>query len=72
MATKARNRNWKTTEPSKRTARPVKLRFEGPGVKVSTGDFYWSDTENAFLECREGKDGLGLYAEHGWKVLGWK
>ncbi len=64
--------SWKTTQPPKRKTKPVRLRFSGPGVKVSQGNFYWSDSENAFLECCEGKDGLGLYKEDGWEVLGWR
>lgn len=63
---------WKTTEPPKRKTRPTKLRFRGPGVKVSQGNFYWSNSENAWLECVEGEDGVGLYKEDGWEVLGWK
>ena len=64
--------SWKTTKPPKRKTRPVKLRFQDSDGKISQGKFYWSGTENTWLECTEGKDGLGLYAEDGWKVIGWK
>lgn len=72
MPAAATRTSWKTTQPPKRTTRPVRLRFSGPGVKISQGDFYWSSTEKTWIECAEGKDTLGLYAEDGWKVLGWK
>ncbi|MBU6500958.1 MAG: hypothetical protein KGJ89_02425 [Patescibacteria group bacterium] len=65
---------WKTTRPPKRKVRPVKLRYRNiqMGVGVSRGDFVWSDRENAFLEVIEGPDGIGLYKDDGWEILGWR
>lgn len=64
--------NWKTTKPPKRKFKPVKLRFQDSSGKVGQGSFVWSDRENTWVEVCEGSDGLGLYEDDGWKILGWK
>ena len=67
--------SWKTSKPPKRKVRPVRLRYQDSSGKVRQGDFVWSDREKTWVECAEGlgrDDGVGLYEEDGWKVLGWK
>lgn len=62
---------WNTTNPPKRTQKPLKLRFQDDRGKISTGTFVWSKSENTWIECVAG-DGLGLYESDGYKVLGWR
>ena len=62
--------DWKTSEPPKRKNRPVKLRYQDSSGKIHQGSFVWSDGENTWVECAY--EGVGLYADDGWKVLGWK
>ncbi len=64
--------NWKTTEPPKRKVKPVRLRYQNSMGKIDTGNFVWSDRERTWIECADDQDGLGLYEDDGWKVLGWK
>jgi len=64
--------SWKTTKPPKRKVKPVQLRFKDSSGKVYQGNFVWSDGENTWVEVCNGPDGLGLYENDGWKVLGWK
>ncbi len=64
--------SWYKGEPRKRRKSTVTLRYQDADGTTSTGDFYWNDDENAWLESIEGPDGIGLYAEDGWKILGWK
>ncbi len=64
--------SWKTTKPPKSTVNSIRLRYQDSSGNVSSGNFVWSDRENTWIECVEGPDGIGLYEEDGWKVLGWK
>lgn len=50
--------------------RPVRLRYRDSSGKIYQGNFVWSDGENTWVECAE--EGVGLYEDDGWKVLGWK
>lgn len=63
--------SWKTTKPPKQKVKPVRLRFQDSSGKVYQGNFVWSDGENTWVEVCYGPDGLGLYENDGWKVLGW-
>lgn len=65
-------KSWNTTKPPKRKVKPIRLRYQDLAGKVSQGDFVWSDMENTWVECVEGPDGIGLYEDDGWKVLGWR
>lgn len=51
---------------------PVRLRYRNPMGNIYTGDFIWSDTEQAWVEVIDGQDGIALYESDGYKVLGWK
>ena len=64
--------SWKTTKPPKRKVRPVRLQYQDSLGNVYQGNFVWSYGERTWCECVEGPDGIGLYEEDGWKVLGWK
>ncbi|MDP3696688.1 MAG: hypothetical protein Q8R55_01495 [Candidatus Taylorbacteria bacterium] len=63
---------WKTTKPPKRKVKPVRLRYQDSNGNIRQGNFVWSDRENTWVECAEEPDGLGLYEDDGWKVLGWR
>ncbi len=65
-------KRWETSDPPKRTTKPIKLRYKDSSGRIYTGDFVWSIRENTWVECIEGPDGIGLYDDDGWKVLGWK
>lgn len=65
-------KNWNTTKPPKRTTKPVKLRFQDAQGNKHQGSFVWCPSENTWVECCDGPDGIGLYTEDGWKVLGWR
>lgn len=66
-------KNWKITSPPKnRKRKPVRLRYQDSSGKIYQGDFFWSDQEKTWVECVEGPDGIALYEEDGWKVLGWR
>ena len=62
--------DWKISEPPKRKTKPVKLRYQDSLGKIYQGNFVWSDGENTWIECAE--EGIGLYKDDGYKVLGWK
>ncbi len=65
--------SWKTTKPPKRKVKLIKLRYKDLRTgKIYTGSFFWSDTEQTWIECIDGPDGIALYESDGWKVLGWK
>jgi hypothetical protein len=64
--------SWKITEPPKKKTVPVRLRYRSPTGNIYTGDFFWSDTEQAWVEVIDGQDGTALYESNGYKVLGWK
>jgi hypothetical protein len=63
---------WMKTEPPKRRRSTLKLRYKSitPGwnPKPQVGRFFWSDSENAWLEA--GIEGVGLYSDE-YKVLAW-
>jgi hypothetical protein len=67
---------WKTTEPLHRTQKAVKLRYKNTKWenfgKPLIGEFVWSEQENTWVEVCEGEDGIGLYKEDGWAVVGWR
>lgn len=70
---------WKTSEPPKRKTRDgypkaIKLRYCYGNQKPHQGTFAWSDTENTWIEVVIGPnpDGIALYKEDGWRVLGWR
>lgn len=69
---KMSNTGWKTTKPPKRKRTPVRLRYQDYFGKIRQGDFVWSDMEQTWILCTDDPDGIALYAEDGWKVLGWK
>jgi hypothetical protein len=63
---------WNTTQPPKRILKPVRLRYQYQSLRPQTG--LWDKRENAFslITVGEDPDGLALYPEDGWKILGWK
>lgn len=65
---------WNTTQPPKRVLKPVKLRYQYLNSRPQMGSFYWDKRENAFslITVGEDRDGLALYPEDGWKILGWR
>lgn len=70
MATKTKA--WEKSEPPRVHAKLIRIRFQCSNGPIQIGTFYWSDDEMTFIESVEGEDGVGLYPEDGWKVLGWK
>lgn len=63
---------WNITKPRKRRKNPITLRYQqGDGPKQQ-GQFVWSDVEDAWVELCDHPDGIALYPDDGWKVLGWK
>ncbi len=66
--------SWSTTQPPKRVLKPVKLRYQDSWGDIHTGSFFWDKRENAFslITVGEDPDGLALYPEDGFKILGWK
>ena len=64
--------SWRTTKTPKRKTTLIKIRYKDSEGKVYVGNFFWSDTEKTWLESRDGPDGVGLYEDDGWEVLGWK
>lgn len=62
---------WKTSEPPKKQGKTVKLRYQDDRGKIRQGLFYWESTENTWIQCDD-PEGIGLYEQDGYKVLGWK
>lgn len=60
---------WKTSEPPK--IRVVKLRYQDDRGKIRQGVFFWDKIERTWVQCDD-MDGIGLYEQDGYKVLGWK
>lgn len=64
--------SWKTTAPPKRKQNPIILRFQQDDHPPQEAPFVWSDMENTWVEASDDPDGVALYPDDGWKVLGWK
>jgi len=62
---------WNTTKPPKRKQNPVIIRFKSWAGHIGRGKFVWSESENAFIQCIDGPDGIGLY-DNDYTILGWK
>ena len=62
---------WNKTKPPKRIQKPVTLRYSS-GTTTYQGKFVWCERENAFVQCIDGPDGIALYLEDGYKILGWR
>ncbi len=65
--------SWNTTAPPRRTRKPVTLRYQNKsdGVRPRKGQFVWSGVENTWVQVTDHVDGIALYADDGWEVLGW-
>jgi len=64
--------SWKTTAPPIRRKNPITLHYQQNDHPTQEGSFIWSDVEHTWVEASDDPDGVALYLDDGWKVLGWK
>ena len=63
---------WNETEPPRVPHKIIRLKYQYENSKPRQGKFYWVPNERAFCEVCNHQDGIGLYLEDGWKILGWE
>lgn len=66
-----KSERWNTTDPLKKDGKTLRIRYKDSDGRIGSGNFYWSKTEGTWIECDD-PDGIGLYADDGYTVIGWK
>ncbi|MBI2035751.1 MAG: hypothetical protein HYT12_03680 [Candidatus Liptonbacteria bacterium] len=64
-------KTWRKTDPPKKQGKVVKLRYRDSFGGVRQGNFYWDNTEQTWIECDD-PEGIALYEDDGYIVLGWQ